>query len=86
MRKTDDLRITLVRPLLPPAILVEEIPVSERASEVVTGTRQAVADALEGQDPRLVVVVGPVFDSRSGSGARICQAARPAAGSAIRIT
>ena len=59
MRKTDDLRITLVRPLLPPAILVEEIPVSERAAEVVTGTRQAVADALEGQDPRLVVVVGP---------------------------
>ena len=59
MRKTDDLRITQVRPLLPPAILLEEIPITERASEVVAGTRQVVADALEGHDPRLVVVVGP---------------------------
>jgi 3-deoxy-7-phosphoheptulonate synthase len=59
LRKTDDLRITQVRPLLPPAILLEEIPITERASEVVAGTRQVVADALEGRDPRLVVVVGP---------------------------
>jgi len=59
LRKTDDLRITLVRPLLPPAILLEEIPITERASEVVASTRQAVADALNGTDDRLVVVVGP---------------------------
>jgi 3-deoxy-7-phosphoheptulonate synthase len=59
LRKTDDLRITLVRPLLPPAILLEEIPITERASEVVANTRQTVADALEGTDDRLVVVVGP---------------------------
>ena len=59
MRKTDDLRITLVRPLLPPAILLEEIPITERASEVVANTRQTVADALGGVDDRLVVVVGP---------------------------
>jgi 3-deoxy-7-phosphoheptulonate synthase len=58
-RKTDDLRITLVRPLLPPAILLEEIPITERASEVVANTRQAVADTLAGTDDRLVVVVGP---------------------------
>jgi 3-deoxy-7-phosphoheptulonate synthase len=59
LRKTDDLRITLVRPLLPPAILLEEIPITERASEVVANTRQTVADALNGVDDRLVVVVGP---------------------------
>jgi len=59
LRKTDDLRITQVRPLLPPAILLEEIPITERASEVVAGTRQVVADALDGSDPRMVVVVGP---------------------------
>ena len=59
LRKTDDLRITLVRPLLPPAILLEEIPITERASEVVANTRQIVADALDGTDDRLVVVVGP---------------------------
>jgi 3-deoxy-7-phosphoheptulonate synthase len=58
-QRTDDLRITQVRPLLPPAILLEEIPISDRASNVVANTRQAIADVLMGRDPRLVVVVGP---------------------------
>jgi 3-deoxy-7-phosphoheptulonate synthase len=58
-RRTDDLRITQVRPLIPPAILLEEIPISERASNVVADTRTAIAQVLRGFDPRLVVVVGP---------------------------
>src|SRR3954453_19884582 len=58
-QQTDDLRITQVRPLIPPAILLEEIPVSERASNVVVNTRRAIADALKGRDDRLVVIVGP---------------------------
>jgi 3-deoxy-7-phosphoheptulonate synthase len=58
-RRTDDLRITRVRPLIPPAILLEEIPITERASNVVSDTRQAIADALDGRDSRLVVIVGP---------------------------
>ena len=58
-RRTDDLRITQVRPLIPPAILIEEIPISEGASIVVSDTRVAVASALAGVDPRLVVIVGP---------------------------
>src|SRR5437762_5400154 len=59
IRRTDDLRITQVRPLIPPAILLEEIPISERASNVVSDTRAAIANVLEGRDPRLIVVVGP---------------------------
>jgi 3-deoxy-7-phosphoheptulonate synthase len=58
-RRTDDLRITDVRPLIPPAILLEEIPVSERASNVVANARAGIAAALAGRDPRLVVVTGP---------------------------
>jgi 3-deoxy-7-phosphoheptulonate synthase len=58
-RQTDDLRITQVRPLIPPAILLEEIPISERASNVVSNARAAIANALEGTDPRLVIVSGP---------------------------
>jgi 3-deoxy-7-phosphoheptulonate synthase len=58
-QKTDDLRITQVRPLLPPAILLEEIPITERASNIVANTRRAIAEVLGGRDPRLVVVVGP---------------------------
>jgi hypothetical protein len=38
--KTDDLRINRVRPLLAPAILYEEIPVSSRGGECVTDARR----------------------------------------------
>jgi 3-deoxy-7-phosphoheptulonate synthase len=65
-RQTDDLRITQVRPLIPPAILLEEIPLSERASNVVSNARLAVARALEGRDPRLVVVAGRVRSMTPG--------------------
>jgi 3-deoxy-7-phosphoheptulonate synthase len=58
-QRTDDLRITQVRPLIPPAILLEEIPVSEKASNIVSNTRAAVTDVLAGRDPRLVVIAGP---------------------------
>jgi len=58
-QRIDDLRITQVRPLLPPAILLEEIPISERASNLVADTRRAIAAVLEERDPRLVVIVGP---------------------------
>jgi 3-deoxy-7-phosphoheptulonate synthase len=67
LNRLDDLRITQVRPLLPPAILLEEIPITERASELVSATRQAIANVLSGQDPRLVIVVGPcsIHDTRA---------------------
>jgi len=58
-RRTDDLRIRDVRPLIPPAILLEEIPISERASIVVSDTRAAIASILAGEERRLVVVAGP---------------------------
>jgi 3-deoxy-7-phosphoheptulonate synthase len=67
LRRTDDLRITDVRPLIPPAILIEEIPVSASAATLVSETRQAVKRALDGDDPRVVVVVGPcsVHDTKA---------------------
>ena len=58
-QRTDDLRITEVRPLIPPAILLEEIPISETASNVVADTRRAVSEVIAGRDSRLVVIVGP---------------------------
>jgi 3-deoxy-7-phosphoheptulonate synthase len=59
LRRTDDLRIQDVRPLIPPAILLEEIPLSDRASNVVAEARAAIASMLEGRDDRLLVVAGP---------------------------
>ena len=57
--RTDDLRIQSLRPLLPPAILMEEIPVDEAGTAFIAETRSAVADVLHGQDDRLLIVVGP---------------------------
>jgi 3-deoxy-7-phosphoheptulonate synthase len=56
---TDDLRIQNLRPLLPPAILMDEIPVDEAAAALVSESRHAIARILAEQDDRLVVVVGP---------------------------
>ena len=58
-RRTFDLRIRDVRPLIPPAILVEEIPITESAAQLIVETRAAIADIIHGRDPRLLVVVGP---------------------------
>ena len=57
--KTDDLRISRVRPLLAPAILAEEIPVTARGSDCIASARRSVEAILEGRDPRLLVIVGP---------------------------
>ena len=59
LRPTDDLRIEQIRPLIPPAILMENLPLSERASTTVAESREAVAQILRRNDDRLVVVVGP---------------------------
>src|SRR5215831_19230154 len=65
--KTDDLRIVKTRPLLSPAILAEEIPLSDIASTRVYEARRAIEAILDGKDARLLVVVGPcsVHDTRA---------------------
>ena len=66
-RRTQDLRICDVRPLLPPAILIEEIPITESVANLVTDTRAAIGEIIHGRDSRLLVVVGPcsIHDTRS---------------------
>jgi len=59
IRQTDDLRIRYIRPLMAPAVLIEDLPLGERASHTVADGRAAVSHALRGDDTRLVVVVGP---------------------------
>ena len=59
VRRTDDLRIQDVRPLIPPAILLEELPISERASNVVADARVALTNIVHGSDSRLAVITGP---------------------------
>ena len=65
---TDDVRIDTLKPLLPPAILMEEIPLGDVASAAVVESRTEVARIIDGSDDRLVVVVGPcsIHDPEAG--------------------
>ncbi len=66
--KTDDLRIDSLKPLIPPAILMEEQPLSDHASTVVARGREQIERILTGDDDRLLVVVGPcsIHDPEAG--------------------
>jgi len=59
MRKTTDLRVLGVNPLLSPTTLQQEVPLGDRAAETVERARREVSAILRGEDDRLLVVVGP---------------------------
>jgi 3-deoxy-7-phosphoheptulonate synthase len=59
VQRTRDLRIESFRPLMPPAILLEELSLTEEGSSTVARGRQEISRILNGQDDRLVVIVGP---------------------------
>jgi 3-deoxy-7-phosphoheptulonate synthase len=56
---TDDLRIDALKSLIPPAILMEEIPLDEIGQRFVSVARAKCADIVSGKDDRVLVVVGP---------------------------
>jgi 3-deoxy-7-phosphoheptulonate synthase len=66
--KTRDLHVESIRPLLPPAILLEELPLSEEGSVTVARAREEVASILALRDDRLIVIVGPcsIHDPAAG--------------------
>ncbi|HDR9836959.1 TPA: 3-deoxy-7-phosphoheptulonate synthase [Burkholderia multivorans] len=55
----DDVRIGAVRPLISPALLLDELPVPAATQTLVEDTRNAIGDILHGRDDRLLLVVGP---------------------------
>jgi 3-deoxy-7-phosphoheptulonate synthase len=55
----DDVRIASLRPLIPPAILMEELPLGEAEIDTVAASRAAVGAIVDGSDDRLLVIVGP---------------------------
>ena len=58
-RQTDDVRIKEIKELLPPIAHLYELPITERASEVVHDTREDIANLVHGHDKRLLVIIGP---------------------------
>ncbi|KAJ8509531.1 hypothetical protein ONZ45_g8318 [Pleurotus djamor] len=52
-------RVKSTRPLIPPQILQEDLPLTLQAAQTVLHGRLATQNILHGDDDRLVVVVGP---------------------------
>jgi 3-deoxy-7-phosphoheptulonate synthase len=59
MRPTQNLHVKEITRLLPPSALKDEFPMTERTNETVVGGRETVKRILRGDDPRLLVIVGP---------------------------
>jgi 3-deoxy-7-phosphoheptulonate synthase len=59
MQTTDDLRIASLRPLISPALLIEQYPLQETDIQFINQTRQHVSNIIQRRDERLLVVVGP---------------------------
>ncbi|KJF90457.1 3-deoxy-7-phosphoheptulonate synthase AroG [Photobacterium leiognathi] len=59
MHKTDDVRISEIKELLPPVAILEKFPATESASETVYQARNAIHNILNDEDDRLLVIVGP---------------------------
>ncbi len=59
MPRTRDTRITGYEPLLSPAALLRELPLSDPAAATVERTRAEIRAVLDGCDDRLLVVAGP---------------------------
>lgn len=59
MHKTDELRTARIDSLITPQQLAEKLPISETVADNVTASRKRIEKILIGEDPRLLVVVGP---------------------------
>src|SRR5262245_45692275 len=66
--KTNDSRVERYRPLIAPAILIEDMPLRATGAVTVTRTRRDIVRILDGEDDRLIVVVGPcsIHDPEAG--------------------
>lgn len=56
---TSDLHVIETRPLLSPAFVKSELPIKIEVAQLVTQTRDRIRNILEGNDKRILVVVGP---------------------------
>jgi 3-deoxy-7-phosphoheptulonate synthase len=59
MQNLEDLRIGAIRALISPQLLLEKLPASATAQEVVLQARSEITSLLHGQDNRLLCIVGP---------------------------
>ena len=67
-RRVDDVNIKKLTPLIPPACVLEELPLSESLQDTIWESRQEVFDVVSGENDRLLCVVGPcsIHDVKMG--------------------
>ncbi len=77
---TDDVRIKDMRPLIPPAVLMEDLPATPEVTRLVYDTREEFRRILMKEDDRLAVMVGPCsihdVEAALDYGARLAEARR----------
>ena len=56
---TADLHVVDTRPLVPPILLHQDLPIDNNAAQLVTSTRSRIKSILQGNDSRILVIVGP---------------------------
>ena len=59
IHQTKDLRIIDTKEILTPEELMQDLPLTELASTTVSDARQQIYRVLDGDDDRLVVIIGP---------------------------
>jgi 3-deoxy-7-phosphoheptulonate synthase len=78
----EDRNLSGIRRLPPPRALKEALPLTTRSAATVLAARHALRACLRGEDPRLVVIVGPCSvhdpDSALEYGRRLARVAEPA--------
>jgi len=57
--QVDNVNIKKVTPLIPPACLLEDLPVTDTLAEQIFEVRRNVANVVAGKDDRLLVIIGP---------------------------
>ncbi|MEM7796446.1 MAG: 3-deoxy-7-phosphoheptulonate synthase [Cyanobacteria bacterium P01_C01_bin.118] len=59
MHQTQDLHVVETRPLISPAMIHAELPLTQSAAALVSKTRDRIRNILYNEDRRLLVIVGP---------------------------
>jgi 3-deoxy-7-phosphoheptulonate synthase len=59
LNELDDNRVTNLRPLIPPQILMEDLPLSEEASKTVSASRREAEAIIRHTSDKFLVIVGP---------------------------
>ncbi|KAI0535249.1 3-deoxy-7-phosphoheptulonate synthase [Xylaria digitata] len=71
--KADDMRVLGQDPLIPPALLISEIPMTDASLQTVVKGRREAVSIIMGRNDRLLVIVGPCSIHDPATAQEYCQ-------------